>query len=97
MQTKLQSPIIQFAKVSVGYVIYPTEPTNKNIKENMTYLIIKEIKLSNTSIYNVVSFTDNLDKANDMLQGYNLIEKDDNVVYSIVKYEQPLKLEREAQ
>ena len=63
----------------------------------MMYLIIKEIKLSNISIYNVVSFTDNLDKANDMLQGYNLIEKDDNVVYSIVKYEQPLKLEREAQ
>ena len=61
----------------------------------MMYLIIKEIKLSNTSIYNVVSFTDNLDKAYDMLQGYNLIEKEDNVVYSIVKYEQPLKLERE--
>ena len=63
----------------------------------MMYLIIKEIKLSNTSIYNVASFTSNLDKANDMLQGYNLIENDDNVVYSIVKYEQPLKLEREAQ
>ena len=62
----------------------------------MMYLIIKEIKLSNTSIYNVASFTDNLDKANDMLQGYNLIEKEKNVVYSIVKYEQPLKLEREA-
>ena len=62
----------------------------------MMYLIIKEIKLSNISIYNVVSFTDNLDKANDMLQGYNLIEKDKkNVVYSIVTYEQPLKLERE--
>ena len=61
----------------------------------MMYLIIKEIKLSNTSIYNVASFTDNLDKANDMLQGYNLIEKEENVVYSIVKYEQPLKLERE--
>ena len=59
------------------------------------YLIIKEIKLSNTSIYDVASFTDNLDKANDMLQGYNLIEKEENVVYSIVKYEQPLKLERE--
>ena len=60
------------------------------------YLIIKEIKLSNTSIYNVVSFTDNLDKANDMLQGYNLIEKDKkNVVYSIAKYEQPLKLTKE--
>jgi uncharacterized Fe-S cluster-containing protein len=66
-----------------------------NRKKKMMYLIIKEIKLSNTSIYNVVSFTDNLDKANDMLQGYNLIEKEKNVVYSIVKYEQPLKLERE--
>ena len=62
----------------------------------MMYLIIKEVKLSNTSIFNVVSFTDNLDKANDMLQGYNLIEKDKkNVVYSIVKYEQPLKLTKE--
>ena len=62
----------------------------------MMYLIIKEIKLSGTSIYNVASFTDNVDKANDMLQGYNLIEKEKNVVYSIVKYEQPLQLEREA-
>jgi len=62
----------------------------------MMYLIIKEVKLSNSSIYNVVSFTDNLDKANDMLQGYNLIEKDKkNVVYSIAKYEQPLKLTKE--
>tara|TARA_R110000782_G_scaffold43100_2_gene97473 strand:- start:110 stop:304 length:195 start_codon:yes stop_codon:yes gene_type:complete len=58
------------------------------------YLIIREIKLSNTSLFNVVSFIDNLDKANDMLQGYNLIEQEKNVVYSIVKYEQPLKLER---
>ena len=30
-----------------------------------------------------------------MLQGYNLINKENNIVYSIVKYEQPLKLERE--
>ena len=59
------------------------------------YLIIKEVKLSNSSIYNVCNFTDNLDKANDMLQGYNLIEKEEKVVYSIIKYEQPLKLERE--
>ncbi len=61
----------------------------------MMYLILKEIKLSNTNIYNVVSFTHNLDKANDMLQGYNLIEKEKDVVYSIVKYEQPLKLTKE--
>ena len=66
-----------------------------NRKEKMMYLIIKEVKLSNTSIYNVVSFTDNLDKANDILQGYNLIEKEKDVVYSIVRYEQPLKLTKE--
>jgi len=67
-----------------------------NRKVKMMYLILKEIKLSDTSIYNVVSFTDNLDKANDMLQGYNLIEKEkNNVVYSIVKYEQPLLLTKE--
>jgi hypothetical protein len=59
------------------------------------YLIIKEVKFTSSSIYNVVSFTDNLDKANDMLQGYNLIEKEEDVVYSIVKYEQPLKLTKE--
>ena len=65
--------------------------------KNMTmYLIIKETKFTNESLYHVVSFTDNLDKANDMLQGYNLIEKDKkNVVYSIAKYEQPLKLTKE--
>ena len=60
------------------------------------YLIIKEIKFSNNSMYDVCNFSDNLDKANDMLQGYNLIEKDKkNVVYSIAKYEQPLKLTKE--
>ena len=61
----------------------------------MIYLIIKETKFTNESLYHVVSFTDNLDKANDMLQGYNLIEKDKDVVYSIVRYEQPLKLTKE--
>ena len=33
MQIKLSSSIIQFAKVSVGDMKKPTEPTNKNIKE----------------------------------------------------------------
>jgi len=61
----------------------------------MMYLIIKETKFTDDSMYNVVNFTDNLDKANDMLQGYNLIEKDKDVVYSIVRYEQPLKLTKE--
>ena len=61
----------------------------------MQYLIIKETKFTDDSMYNVVNFTDNLDKANDMLQGYNLINKEEKVVYSIVKYEQPLILKKE--
>ena len=62
----------------------------------MMYLILKETSFDSVdSIYDICNFTDNLDKANDMLQGYNLINKEDSVVYSIVKYEQPLKLERE--
>ena len=62
----------------------------------MMYLIIKEITFQNlNSVFDVVNFTNDIDKANDMLQGYNLINKENNIVYSIVKYEQPLKLERE--
>ena len=47
------------------------------------------------SVFQVINFTNDIDKANDMLQGYNLIEKDKDVVYSIVRYEQPLKLTKE--
>ena len=67
----------------------------KEVK-NMTYLIIQETKFVNMdSVYYVCNFTTDLDKANDMLQGYNLINKKEHVVYSIVKYEQPLKLMKE--
>ena len=67
----------------------------KEVK-NMTYLIIQETKFVNMdSVYYVCSFTTDLDKANDMLQGYNLINKKEDVVYSIVKYEQPLQLMKE--
>ena len=62
----------------------------------MIYLIIKEIDyegIDNT--YRVMDHSDNIDKANDMLQGYKLIEKDERVSYSIVKYETPLILEKE--
>ncbi len=63
--------------------------------KNMTmYLIIQETKFENLdSVYHVSNSTDNLDKANDMLQGYNLINKDNKVVYSLVKYEQPIQKE----
>ena len=56
----------------------------------MMYLIIQETKFNNIdNMFNVINFTNDLEKANDMLQGYNLINKDNTVVYSIVKYEQP--------
>jgi hypothetical protein len=62
----------------------------------MMYLIIQETKFANLdSVYYVCNFTTDLDKANDMLQGYNLINKKEDVVYSIVKYEQPLILKKE--
>ena len=62
----------------------------------MMYLIIQETKFDNIdNLYNVINFTNDLEKANDMLQGYNLIKQEDNVVYSIVKYEQPLVLTKE--
>ena len=74
-------------------------PTINNRKENMMYLIIKEIDYENMdNTYRVMDYTSDVDKANDMLQGYNLIEKEDNVFYTIVKYEQsgkPLVLTKE--
>ena len=65
--------------------------------KNMTmYLIIQETKFANLdSVYYVCNFTTDLDKANDMLQGYNLINKDNNVFYTLVKYEAPKQKEVE--
>ena len=62
----------------------------------MIYLIIKEIDYENIdNTYRVIDYSDNLDNANDMLQGYKLIEKDKRNFYSIVKYETPLVLTKE--
>ena len=62
----------------------------------MMYLIIKETTFKSIdSVYDVCNFTTDIDKANDMLQGYNLINKEDNVFYTLVKYEQPLILTKE--
>jgi len=59
------------------------------ITERITmYLIIQETKFANVdSVYSVCNFTNDLDKANDMLKGYNLINKKDDVVYTLVKYQ----------
>ena len=62
----------------------------------MQYLIIKEIqyeRLDNS--FDVINQTTDINKANDMLQGYNLINKDEDTTYSIVKYETPLVLTQE--
>ena len=62
----------------------------------MMYLIIQETTFKNIdSIYHVVNFTNDMNKANDMLQGYKLVEKNKDVFYSIIKYEQPLILTKE--
>ena len=62
----------------------------------MMYLIIQETKFDNIdNLYNVINFSTDLDKANDMLQGYKLVEKLDNVSYSILRYEKPLVLTEE--
>ena len=62
----------------------------------MMYLILQETKFKNIdSLYNVINFTNDLDKANDMLQGYKLVEKNPDVFYTILKYEEPLILTKE--
>ena len=62
----------------------------------MMYLIIQETTFKNVdSLFNVIIFTNDIDKANNMLQGYNLINKEDNVFYTLVKYETPLVLTKE--
>ena len=63
----------------------------------MIYLIIKEHVYEGISnSYFVVNQTNNLNKANDMLQGYNLINKTNkDILHSIIKYESPLVLTKE--
>ena len=62
----------------------------------MMHLIIKETQYENMdNSYRVMDFANDIDKSNDMLQGYQLIEKDERNIYSIVKYETPLILKRE--
>ena len=62
----------------------------------MIYLILKETSFDTIdSIYDICNSTTDIDKANEMLQGYKLINKLDNVSYSILKYEKPLVLTEE--
>ena len=62
----------------------------------MTYLILKHTPYEyiNDS-YDIVSATDNLDEANNKVQGYRMINEDKTISFSILKYEQPLVLTEE--
>jgi|TARA_B100001778_G_scaffold240564_1_gene200956 hypothetical protein len=62
----------------------------------MQYLILKHTPYEYIKdSFDIVSTTNNLDEANNRLQGYQLIDEDKSVSYSILKYEKPLVLTRE--
>ncbi len=62
----------------------------------MQYLILKHTPYEyiNDS-YDIVSATDNLDEANNKVQGYRMINENKNISFSILKYEPPLILTEE--
>ena len=62
----------------------------------MQYLILKHTPYEyiNDS-YDIVSATDNLDEANNKVQGYRMINEDKNISFSMLKYEPPLILTEE--
>jgi len=71
-------------------------PINKTERKTMMYLIIREIDYDTIdNSYDVMEYTNDLDKANDMVQGYRLINKREDTTFSIVKYESPLVLTKE--
>mgnify|MGYP007003132862 FL=1 len=62
----------------------------------MQYLILKHTPYEYIKdSFDIVSTTDNLDEANNRLQGYQLIDEDKSVSYSILKYEKPPFLTKE--
>ena len=62
----------------------------------MMYLIIREIDYDTIdNSYDVMEYTTDMEKANDMVQGYRLINKREDTTFSIVKYESPLLLTKE--
>ena len=71
-------------------------PINKTERKTMQYLILKHTPYEyiNDS-YDIVASTNNLDEANNRLQGYQLIDENKLVSYSILKYEKPLVLTKE--
>jgi hypothetical protein len=62
----------------------------------MIYLILKERHYSNIdNSYDIVASSTDIDTINDKLKGYQLINDNKNVSFSIVRYESPLLLTEE--
>ena len=62
----------------------------------MIYLILKERHYDNIeNSYDIVESSNDIDKINDKLRGYQLINDDKNISFSIVRYESPLLLTEE--
>ena len=62
----------------------------------MQYLILKHTPYEYIKdSFDIVSTTNNLDEATNRLQGYQLIDEDKSVSYSILKYEKTLVLTKE--
>ena len=62
----------------------------------MQYLILKHTPYEYIKdSFDIVSTTNNLDEANNRLQGYQLIDEDKSNSYSILKYEKPPFLTKE--
>jgi len=66
------------------------------VHNNMMYLILKERHYSNIdNSYDIVASSTDIDTINDKLKGYQLINDNKNVSFSIVRYESPLLLTEE--
>ena len=62
----------------------------------MIYLILKERHYDNIeNSYDIVESSNDIDKINDKLRGYQLINENKNISFSIVRYESPLLLTEE--
>ncbi len=63
---------------------------------NMMYLILKERHYDSIeNSYDIVESSNDIDKINDKLRGYQLINDNKNISFSIVRYESPLLLTEE--
>ena len=62
----------------------------------MIYLILKEHHYESIeNSYDIVESSNDIEKINEKLRGYQLINDNKNVSYSIVRYESPLLLTKE--